>query len=59
MCADLRTIGGCTIHSWAGIGLGRGSQEELLTRIRRSKVCKLRWQSTQILVVDESALDYT
>jgi hypothetical protein len=52
------TIGGCTLNSWAGIGLGQSDKEELLADVRRAKSTKRRWQSTQILVIDESRLPF-
>lgn len=53
-------IGGTTIHSWAGIGLGKDSVEELVERIRTFKDAKQRWVRTETLIIDEvSMLDPT
>ncbi|KAJ3714017.1 PIF1-like helicase-domain-containing protein [Lentinula guzmanii] len=47
-------IKGSTVHSWAGIGLGKESAEKLSSRISRSIHAKLRWTATDVLIVDES-----
>ena len=49
-------IGGMTVHSWAGIGLGTEPLETLCTKIIRNKNTSNRWKSTQILVVDEVSM---
>ena len=41
-----------TLHSWAGIGLGNGTIEQLVTKIKKNKFAKALWKSTDILVVD-------
>ena len=48
------TIGGRTVQSWAGIGLGQLETSLLIAEIRKHKSAKENWQSTQILVIDES-----
>jgi len=45
-----------TLHSWAGIGLGRESAETLASKISKSYFKKRNWKSTQILVVDEISM---
>ena len=45
-----------TLHSWAGIGLGNGSIEQLVTKIKKNKFAKKLWKSTEILVVDEVSM---
>jgi ATP-dependent DNA helicase PIF1 len=48
-----------TIHSWAGIGLGTQSIENLVKKIKNNKFSKELWRTTQILIVDEiSMLSY-
>jgi ATP-dependent DNA helicase PIF1 len=47
-------IGGCTIHSFAGIGLGKEPKEKLAGNILRSKRLYERWTSTKVLIIDES-----
>lgn len=46
-------IGGVTIHSFAGIGIGEGSTEELVNRVRKNKKAASRWLRTKVLIVDE------
>lgn len=48
-------IGGITLHSFSGIGLGDGTAETLLKRIQKQKKTVNRWMRTQVLIVDESA----
>lgn len=45
-----------TLHSWAGIGLGNGTIEQLVTKIKKNKFAKTAWRTTNILVVDEVSM---
>lgn len=45
-----------TLHSWAGIGLGNASLEELVAKIKKNKFTKAIWKGTDILVVDEVSM---
>ena len=45
-----------TLHSWAGIGLGNGTLDQLLAKIKKSKYIKNIWRSTDILIVDEVSM---
>ena len=45
-----------TLHSWAGIGLGNGTIEQLVTKIKKNKFAKALWKQTDILVVDEVSM---
>ncbi|EPT04415.1 hypothetical protein FOMPIDRAFT_1085693, partial [Fomitopsis schrenkii] len=57
-------IGGCTLHSWAGIGLGKESGEDLAGKLlgqfknRRKRdglgAAVARWMDVRTLIVDES-----
>lgn len=50
-------IGGVTLHSWAGIGMGKESAEDLASKILWSKsfvAAKARWKEVEMLIVDES-----
>lgn len=45
-----------TLHSWAGIGLGKGCIENLIKKIKSNKYAKALWKGTDILVVDEVSM---
>ena len=45
-----------TLHSWAGIGLGNGTIEDLVFKIKKNKFSKGTWKNTNILVVDEISM---
>jgi ATP-dependent DNA helicase PIF1 len=45
-----------TLHSWASIGLGNATVEQLITKISRNRFAKLNWKTTDILVVDEVSM---
>ena len=45
-----------TLHSWAHIGLGNGTIEELIAKIKKNKFSKKKWRETDVLVVDEISM---
>ena len=45
-----------TLHSWAGIGLGKGTIQELVTKIRRNRKAMQHWLCTNLLVIDEISM---
>lgn len=45
-----------TLHSWAGIGLGNGTIENLILKIKRNNFSKKIWKETDILIVDEVSM---
>lgn len=49
-------IGGVTLHSFAGIGLGKEEVPELVKKIRKNQKAKIRWQKTKVLVIDEISM---
>lgn len=46
-------IGGVTIHSFAGIGLGIEPAEDLAVKIKKNKKASTRWARTKVLIIDE------
>jgi ATP-dependent DNA helicase PIF1 len=54
-CAAL-LLGGKTLHSWAGIGLGRETPAELAAVILKKTPSRRRWLDTQLLVIDEISM---
>lgn len=49
-------IGGMTLHSFAGIGLGKEDTQQLVTKIRRNPKAKNRWLKTKTLIIDEISM---
>jgi ATP-dependent DNA helicase PIF1 len=49
-------IGGMTLHSFSGIGLGKEDTNTLVKKIRRNPKAKTRWLKTKILIVDEVSM---
>jgi ATP-dependent DNA helicase PIF1 len=49
-------IEGQTLHSWAGIGLGKEPVPELVKKIKKNAKTRQRWIRTKILVVDEISM---
>lgn len=49
-------VGGVTLHSFAGIGLGKEEVPELVKKIRRNQKAKHRWMRTKVLIVDEISM---
>jgi ATP-dependent DNA helicase PIF1 len=49
-------IGGSTLHSYLGIGLGQGTEEELIAKISKTRKAKQRWQTIDVLVIDEISM---
>ena len=49
-------IGGSTIHSFSGIGLGRGDPMNILARVRKSQKAFGNWKQASVLVLDEISM---
>lgn len=49
-------VGGTTLHSYAGIGLGKEPAEVLIKNIRKGTKAKGRWWATRVLVIDEISM---
>ena len=45
-----------TLHSWSGIGLGSGSTESIIQKIRTNRRSIKAWSTTDILIVDEVSM---
>jgi ATP-dependent DNA helicase PIF1 len=45
-----------TLHSWARIGLGNGTIETLVNKIKKHSQSRSLWRNTHILVVDEVSM---
>lgn len=49
-------IGGVTLHSFGGIGLGKEDVPTLVKKIKKNAKAKTRWLKTKILVIDEISM---
>jgi hypothetical protein len=49
-------IGGITLHSWGGVGLGKDDVNKLVKNIRRNQNAVKRWRETEILIIDEISM---
>ena len=49
-------VGGVTLHSFAGIGLGKEAVPELVKKIKRNAKAKQRWMRTKVLIIDEISM---
>lgn len=49
-------VQGVTIHSWAGIGLGKGSRDTLLQKVTNNGAACDRWCKAKVLIIDEISM---
>lgn len=49
-------VGGVTLHSYLSIGYGKGTPQELVTRILTVKEGKRRWLELECLIIDEISM---
>eukprot|EP00040_Diaphanoeca_grandis_P043222 m.8885 g.8885 ORF g.8885 m.8885 type:complete len:844 (-) comp7259_c0_seq1:201-2732(-) len=49
-------VGGQTIHSWAGVGLGKGSLDTLIKKVEGTAAAAQRWKSAKVLLIDEISM---
>ena len=49
-------IGGVTLHSFGGIGLGKEDVPTLVRKIKRNAKAKNRWLKTKVLIIDEISM---
>ncbi len=45
-----------TLHSFAGIGLGKEAAPDLVKKIKKNQKAKHRWMRTRVLIVDEVSM---
>jgi ATP-dependent DNA helicase PIF1 len=48
--------GAKTLHSWAGIGLGKETAQLILSKIKKSFKAKKNWLSMDVLIIDEISM---
>lgn len=49
-------VGGVTLHSFSGIGLGKESTAELVKKVKKNQKARHRWMRTKVLVIDEVSM---
>ncbi len=49
-------VGGTTIHQWAGVGRGDGTNEEIAGRLRGNKTAVANWLKCRVLFIDEISM---
>lgn len=49
-------IGGITLHSFAGVGLGKEDAKTLVKKLKRNKKNVTRWLKTSVLIIDEISM---
>jgi ATP-dependent DNA helicase PIF1 len=49
-------LGGTTLHSYLGIGLGTGSVGALTTKILKKPYLRKRWKQLEVLIIDEISM---
>lgn len=49
-------LGGYTLHSYLGLGLGKSPVDKLVSKIRGYPKCHSRWRNLGILIIDEISM---
>ncbi len=49
-------LSGVTLHSFAGIGLGKGGRDKLLPKVLSNQAAMGRWRAAQVLIIDEVSM---
>ncbi|CAE6479417.1 unnamed protein product [Rhizoctonia solani] len=49
-------IGGVTIHSFSGVGIGEGTPENLALKVKKNKNALSRWLRCKVLIIDEVSM---
>jgi ATP-dependent DNA helicase PIF1 len=45
-----------TIHSWSGVGIMNGLDEDVIRRVQKKQLKKDNWKGTDILIIDEVSM---
>lgn len=45
-----------TIHSWAGIGIANGTDQDIIDKALRNKKANTNWKTTRTLIIDEVSM---
>ncbi len=53
---DDTVISGTTLHSWAGVGLGKNPPQKLVTQILKYPQSRAKWLLIDILIIDEISM---
>lgn len=54
--ANLLNCNARTVHSWAGIGIANGPNDEIAAKVRGSMFAKKAWLTTKVLIIDEVSM---
>lgn len=49
-------VGGTTVHSFSGIGLGNSDINTLLKQVKRNRAALQRWKNIRVLIIDEISM---
>ena len=49
-------VGGCTVHSWAGVGLAKGTPEQCYKDVMRRTKNAAWWRQCDVLIIDEISM---
>lgn len=49
-------VSGVTLHSFAGIGLGKEPAEDLIKKIKKNSKARNRWLRAKVLIIDEISM---
>jgi len=49
-------VGGCTLHSFSGIRLGKGTVDQLFKLVRKDAQAMVRWGDVKTLIIDEISM---
>ncbi len=49
-------FGGVTLHSFAGIGLGKGPVGDLVKKVKLNAKARRRWMRTKVLIINEISM---